>query len=311
MVKYIYICSANFSGSTLLDMLIGSHSCVTSLGEITQLPKNLALNTACTCGLTVRCCPVWIEVINSLSEKLGIDIKSNPYSLNLGYIYSKIMVDKKHQTLIYKFIRKIKSGLKYAELRFGLSFLQTFTGNINEGLKNKFILYDTVNSVLGTKLIVDSSKSYLECVNLYKMSPESVRIILLVRDGRAVFYSGLKRSFPRKESLNSWKNVYARVLPLLKKNVNPNHVLQIRYEDLATSTKNELIKICNFIGLEFEEEMLNFKNKTHHITNGNEMRFNNSSTIKTDMIWKQKLSLNDLKYFNVRAEKINRQLAYE
>ena len=45
MVDWIYICSAAHLGSTLLDLLLGSHSRVASLGEISKLLKNIALNT--------------------------------------------------------------------------------------------------------------------------------------------------------------------------------------------------------------------------------------------------------------------------
>ena len=44
--KYIFICSAGHSGSTLLDMLIGSHGQCESLGEVVLLPMEFALNRA-------------------------------------------------------------------------------------------------------------------------------------------------------------------------------------------------------------------------------------------------------------------------
>lgn len=310
MVKYVYICSANFSGSTLLDLLIGSHTRVTSLGEITQLPRNLALNTRCTCGQPIKSCSVWNKVVNILSEHLAIDIHENPYALNLGYIYG-MNYDKKHQTLFYKFIRKIKSDLRYGELRYKMSFLKIFLKTFYEVPKNKFLLYDVANSLLGTDLVVDSSKAYLEAIGLYKMMSEKVRIILLVRDGRAVFYSGLKRNYSKKKSLSAWKNVYSRILPLLKQHVSPEHVLFIKYEDLTSNVRKELLKICNFIGLEFEEGMLDFKSKIHHLTDGSDMRFNNSSVIKTDILWKQKLSRDDYIYFEKYAGSFNRSFGYE
>ena len=40
--KYVFICSAGHSGSTLLDMLIGSHPECESLGEVVLLPMEFA-----------------------------------------------------------------------------------------------------------------------------------------------------------------------------------------------------------------------------------------------------------------------------
>lgn len=52
--KVLYICSAGRSGSTLINLVLGSHSQCMSLGEIEHLPKNIALNTPCSCGAAAR-----------------------------------------------------------------------------------------------------------------------------------------------------------------------------------------------------------------------------------------------------------------
>ena len=85
MTKYLYICSHRHSGSTLLDLFLGAHSKIESLGEIDFLPQDLALNDPCSCGSSIRDCQVWREVIERLSAKLGVDIRANPYVLHLGY----------------------------------------------------------------------------------------------------------------------------------------------------------------------------------------------------------------------------------
>jgi hypothetical protein len=246
-----------------------------------------------------------------MSNQLGVDISKNPYKLNLGRINAILHVDKKHQTSVYNFMQKFLSGLRYAELRFGLGFLKPFLASVYEEMKNNLILYDTVRSILGVDMVVDSSKNYLKAVGLYKTAPKEVRIILLKRDGRAVFYSGLKRNFSRKDSLMAWKNTYTRAFPLLSHHVASEHVLHIKYEDMVCNTRTELIRTCNFVGLEFEENMLDFTAKTHHITDGNDMRFNKSSIIKADTMWQGKLSIKNKQYFEMRAGALNRKLGYK
>ena len=92
MIKNVYICSAGHSGSTLLDMLIGSHSKIESLGEITHLPKNIALDTVCGCGIPVRKCSFWKKTLDQVEAKTDINVLNNPYDFDLGYIAAKVVV---------------------------------------------------------------------------------------------------------------------------------------------------------------------------------------------------------------------------
>ncbi|MFK5893320.1 MAG: sulfotransferase [Pseudomonadota bacterium] len=310
MSKVVYICSAGHSGSTLLDMLIGSHSKITSLGEISQLPKNLSLNTDCTCGKKVKHCEFWDKVLKRVDDELKVQSKIFPYSLNLGYFTARIVVDSKHQNKWNEIKKKVVLGLYYLSLKSFFPVPQVFISKIINGAKNSFVLYKHVTDVMGGEYIVDSSKNYLKAISLYKENPEKVRIIVLSRDGRGVFYSGRKRGFSKNESLGAWKKYYTRSLPLIEKHVNSNHILKIHYEDLASSTANELAKISAFIGVEFEENMLDFSSKIHHLTNGNNMRFR-SSEVKLDQSWKQCASVSDLEFFETNAGFLNKKLGYD
>jgi hypothetical protein len=311
MSKYIYICSAGHSGSTLLDLLIGSHSRVASLGEISQLPKNISLDTLCTCGKKVRSCSLWQKVIDEMNNKFDTNFFQQPYSLNLGYFKAGTVIDKSQATLFNEIKRKLVLGMNYFNLKYQAHLFDIFLGSIREGVRNKFILYDIVANILDVEKIVDSSKYYIDAVNLYQANPNDVRIILLVRDGRAVFYSGLKKGFSEADALNAWKRYYSRALPLLKRLVANEHLLWVNYESLVSNPSMEMKRICGFLDLNYEETMLNFSTKTHHSTNGNDMRFRKNSEIKIDTIWKQKLLNSNLKYFNSKAYKLNRILGYE
>ena len=72
------------------------------------------------------------------------------------------------------------------------------TAPLSAGARNKHELYRTVASVSSKALLIDSSKHYLEAVSLYRAAPQRTKILLLVRDGRAVLYSGLKRGKARQ-----------------------------------------------------------------------------------------------------------------
>lgn len=310
MVEYLYICAPGHSGSTLLDLLLGSHSKIESLGEIAQLPKNIALNTDCSCGQPVLSCLLWSNVIQQVGNHLNINIPNNPYALNMGFPKAVAVVDKTHQTSAYLARRKILLGLWYLKLRFNLELGPRWMQPLYKSLAHITLVYDTVKQIQNAELIVDSSKLYLQAVGMYKNYPDRTRIILLTRDGRGVYYSYLKRGFSPKRSVQNWQNYYIRMLPLLDRHVNPKHIIHVRYEDLVQDTKKELTKICDQSGLEFEEEMLNFASYTHHITNGNNMRFATSSSIIIDNTWCDQLSEKKLEYFERKAGPLNRKLGY-
>ncbi len=310
MIKNIYICSAGHSGSTLLDMLIGSHSRVESLGEITHLPKNLVLNTMCGCGNPVRECEFWKGTISDIEKNSTIDIASDPYALDLGYISARIIVDKKHQTVFYNLARKISHGLIYLHYRYSIPLPYFSLPRFEKSIKNNLLLYQTVRNHSGADLTVDSSKAYLKGLGVYLSNRDETRVIVLVRDGRGVFYSNLKRGFDRRKSLNGWINYYQRALSLIDKHVNKEHVLFVKYEELAKNTKKVMENISKFIEIEYESSMLDFSSKVHHITNGNNTRFK-SSKIKLDEAWKNDLDESDLNYFNLNALDLNKRLGYE
>jgi len=308
--KYIYICAAGHSGSTLLDLLLGSHSKVESLGEITQLPKNISLNTICMCGKPVKECGLWTKVLSSIGEEMGVDLLSHPYVLNLGFINAQVIVDHNHQNSIYNYRRKFSRALNYATLAYGPKWLYKARIEGDHTILNNFRLYKNIMHFQGVNCIVDSSKDYLKAVKLYYTEPKKVKLILLVRDGRGVFYSNLKRGASKKESLMAWLNHSRRAIKLINRHIPERDYLIVKYEDLGADTRRELRRICDFVGLEYEENMLEFLAQTHHIANGNNMRFASSAKIRLDLAWQEKLGATEIDYFKRVAGSINQRFGY-
>jgi Sulfotransferase family len=310
MAKYIYICSAGHSGSTLLDLLLGSHSRIESLGEISFLSHDIAVDNRCTCGSPVRECHIWRSVVKQLSSRFGVDILAHPYALHIDHPKAVDLIDNKHQTHAYLARRKLLLGLHYLRLRFGVRFLDPMLRSVRTTFATNMLIYETVREVLDVDMVVDSSKSYLKALGVYLSNPAEVRIILLMRDGRGVLWSSLKRKWSRNKSVIAWTKLYERALPLLERYVHAEHLLRVRYEALATDPVREASRICSFLQVEFEPAMLNFATVPHHSINGNNMRFMRSSQIRMDTEWRDRLSPEDLRYFERRAGRLNRRLGY-
>lgn len=312
MTRVLYICSAGHSGSTLLDLLLGSQSQSASLGEITHFPKNLALDTDCACGEPISRCELWQQVISHLeSTQRFADLHANPYQLNLGFIEASSVIDHAQQTRWRMAYRKLLYGLSVGYLSSGNRLLLPAFKHLQSLAQNKMEFLNAIAEVGGFDYLIDSSKHYLEAIALYQAFPEEVRIVELVRDGRAVFYSGLKRKMSAQESLDAWKKTCTRAIPLLAKHVRPEHKLRVHYEKLTRAPGAALEEICRFANMKFEPSMLDFQKHDHHMTNGNRMRFSSNSEIRYDESWKLGLGAEQLAFFNDQAANLNRSLGYK
>jgi len=310
MSRYVFICCPGHSGSTLLDLVLGAHPGVVSLGEISHLPKNIALNTACSCGIPIRACEYWQEIFRLISEEKGIDVLRDPYIFSLGLLKAADVIDHEKQTGGYLFYRKIVRGLVYLEKRYKLGLPVRPISHFYESIDNNIRLFEIALKVNDAEVIVDSSKDYLKAVEIYRRYPDKVRIILLFRDGRGVLYSRIKRGVSRKEGVKSWRNYYTRGLPVLNQNVSKEHIVDVRYEDFAKDPVDSLKKLCKFIGVPYRESMLDFGSYPHHIANGNNIRFKKDMKISLDTTWTEKLSELDINYFEKTAGDLNKRLGY-
>lgn len=302
----IFICSAGHSGSTLLDMLIGSHPQCESLGEVVLLPMEFALDRVCTCGSQIRECPLWSDV----ARRLGVDPVHDPYGLNLGYLSIKFG-DPRLKTPWAVARMRLGYALAYYRHLHDVAIPRRLVGRFDDGIRNTLQLFDTVRSVTHKQVVVDSSKHHTRAVALYRSRPDSVRVVLLVRDGRGVFFSSLKAGLSRSYSLNSWRRHYVHALPLLTKRVKPEHMLFVRYEHLVQNPAHTLSQICDFAEIPYDEAMLKFRAVPHHNVNGNQSKFRSGDTIRLDEAWKSGLSKRDAAYFERKAGDLNRQFGYQ
>jgi hypothetical protein len=307
---YVFICAAGHSGSTLLDLLLGAHPQGFSLGEITQLPKNISLDSVCSCNEKLSDCRFWRPVITEFGRSIDIDLWDDPYTLNLGFIKAGREIDPAHQTPSRMALRKVAYGIEYARLRWQTPLPAVFRQSIEQGAKNKVNLFRFILDYTGKQFVVDSSKHYLGGLGLHRAAPDETRVIHLVRDGRAVFNSGISRGMRPDAALKAWTRHARRSSTLLEKYIPESALLTVRYEALASNPESELRRVCEFLGAEFSAQMLDFAAADSHIANGNRMRFGHTSEIRLDERWRDELPKPMLNYFERRAGMLNRQLGY-
>nr|WP_241557981.1 sulfotransferase [Falsirhodobacter deserti] len=130
----------------------------------------------------------------------------------------------------------------------------------------------------------------------------SLRVIRLLRDPRDVARSSIGMGWagnlfhgldPWLETERSWRE-FASNHPHV-----PQHVL--RYEDLVTDPKGELLKICKFLGITYTDDMLSYPSRTSYAPPDPGLVFQ----------WRKKMSDRDVQLVEARAGSFWEGCGYE
>lgn len=177
-------------------------------------------------------------------------------------------------------------------------------------------------------------KTPLYCNNLNEIEellPEA-RFIHLIRDGRDVAVSLRKQWFSPGHDIEIqaqyWLN---NVQTARSQGKRRKHYLEIRYEDLLQNPEKILKQVCNFIGLEFSEDMLRYYERTPQRLKEHLGRFGKDGKVVVSQearlkqqeetqnppdlaqigTWKKELSIKDQQKFKEIAGDLLKELGYE
>ena len=246
----VYIASLPHSGSTLLDLLLGAHSGIESLGEISTLERYAAapVNDAplgsrqrCTCGaMNIWQCDFWSTIDRTLREQSNI----------------------------------------------GLRDLNVASSDFAEFALSNTLLFEAISSSTNKKVIVDSSKSIRRLQMLLQVKNFEVLPVFLYRQPHGQIGSMIKKYGKPDRSIadNIQKN--NEFLDLMSQHF---HAF-LRYDRLVSNPKEELRMILDLIGLKFEPEQLDWSARIKHNISGNGMRFSHRGDLRQDESWRDVLS---------------------
>lgn len=305
MKKVVYIASVGYSGSTLLDMLLGSNDNVTTLGEAYLLSQYAGSDAGCTCGEKVKDCKFWSQVEAEVKNIRGSD--TSLADLNLG-------ADGIKQTIF----RKLPS-LADVSLIAGIQPLWNLASKIDhtsqvfkQSAENAVLTYELASKIDNSEIIVDSSKYALPLKARYMELKEKFRVIFLVRDGRGVSKSLMKRQgLSMADAARKWDRFNFN-LNLIMRTIPSKQLYTLKYEDLCNNTEQVLKDLTAFIGADQPLEIKPIIKENHHNIGGNPMRFRRAETeISIDESWKEKITDEELEIFEKIAGKTNRQNGYK
>jgi len=299
----LFIGGSGRSGSTMLDILLNQHPAVSAVGEVHRLANYYLQGEECTCGEKVSECPYWTQVIGGLvgaNEDAHADapVSRDQFMLSdAGYGFRARLAER------------LALILQTPE-RFRTRAARDFSRNVDE-IDRSLALYDSVSLVDKTSVVIDATKDARRMKYLYMYLGERFKLIYLVRDGRGVAASAMRReSIPMRKAAARWALVHTKYRLALR-NVPPAQILVVRYEDLCTDTEGTLARIGGFLGIEHRPGLTEIRKDVSHTIGGNPMRFRSAETsIVLDEKWKEGMSKLDLWTFNLIAGLHNRRFGY-
>ena len=275
-MKIIFLLCVSHSGSTLIDLILDSHSQITGVGEL----NNLSPNNICTCRIPIQKCEIWSSILEKF-EFETLNVKRRLYDFYLN----------KHNY----YFRKSSNLLKMT--------------SSNSLLEYNYFIYKKLLKNNHSKIIVDSSKDMNRVAFLSQHKKIKPIIIHLVRDGRGVILSLIKKFGHPFSQMKRWFNYNVKTEYLMRSN-KFKHIF-LKYEDFTEKPESCIRKILQFIGLKYEPSMLKFRMFEHHQVEGNRMRFERSDKIIKDIRWKIILSKKYRFIFNLLYGWLNLYYKYK
>jgi hypothetical protein len=316
-VKVLKITGLGRSGSTVLDVVLGNHPRIESVGEVGNLIRTGWISRGslggidqkrlrvplCTCGKRLdvpyvesadEACPFWSGVRR---EWVG---RADPDGIE-GYpkLQNDFELKRRLPRLVYERRGPSAAFRSYA------------------GLTRAF--FESIRAVSGKPVVVDSAMVPVRTFALGMVPGMDLYAVHLVRDGRGVITSH-RRSFekdiqagttPDHDGLAHRKTIVRRrvlylvsvarwvVLNLVSEwvcvRLGPNRAMRLRYEDLVADPRSALGRIGSLIGLDLTEVASSASSgepmHAGHNVGGNRTKKSGTITLRADeQEWRSALS---------------------
>jgi sulfotransferase family protein len=305
MTRVVYIMGHGYSGSTLLTFLLSTHPQIATIGELGIAPHakeefGRPEEYFCSCRTPVRQCGFWQRVSQEMGER-GHDF--DVWDADLDFrVRGGGIADL--------LLRAVQRGPVLETARdLGLRIVPDARRERDRVVSRIGSLAEIVARIKGCDVFLDSSKRPERATLMQRSGSFDLRVIHLVRDGRAVSWSSMKHlKIGPEEAARSW----------LADNQGSEHArryfpadrwMSLRYEDLCADPDGTLRRIHAFAGIPSRNGFHNFRAVDHHII-GNNMRLSSTSEIRLDESWKQALTPEQMTLIDRLVAPLNRRYGY-
>jgi len=298
-INYIYLHSVEHSGSTLVACLLGAHPSVSTVGEFTI---DFSQEGKCSCGSPYTECQLW-QMWKSKSIENEIDFRIGNLEINLQPKHNN---DRFEDLFYYHFNSKLFDQMK----RF--LFKKTkYYKSVEKKIDKYLMLSQQLCEIDNTSIFLDTSKNPYQASFMAQHPKIKIKLISLVRDGRAVMNSLIeKEKYTPIHAINAWKWGNRNIERIKKNYFESENIFELKLEDLCHHPEEIKKQLFEFIGVNYVDSIDYTDKKNRHIV-GNYMRHKFDGTIrKTDSVWKTQLSKANLSLFEAEAGKMNKRYGY-
>ena len=321
--RLVYLLAASHSGSTLTAMLLGAHPEVCTVGELKLSNLGDVDRYRCSCLSPIKACSFWNRVSEAMRRRghaFDVANAGTDYLRSVDSGYVRRLVRPLHRGPIAELARDAALALSPA-----------WRTAVKRTQRRNADLIASVLECTGKRIVLDSSKVGLRLKYLLRNPELDIRVIRIVRDGRAVMNTymrpeqfadandptrrsggdgGSRRSIPisMRAAAREWRRSNEEAEAVLA-TVASGRSKVIHYEDLCREPVRALNELFTFIGADPAKMVMDFRSVEQHIV-GNGMRMDSSSEIRLDDRWKQALSAEELCVFEEEAGAMNRKLGY-
>src|SRR5215208_6584257 len=305
-VQVLKITGLGRSGSTILDVVLGNHPRIESVGEVGNLMRNGWISREslrgidpkrlrrpiCSCGKRLdvlyveapdEACPFWSRVRGEWVGRAGRESIEGYTKLQSGF-----ELKRRWPRLLYEKRRPSASFRSYARLT------RTF--------------FEAIRAVSGKPVIVDSTMVPVRAFALAMIPGIDLYVVHLVRDGRGVITSH-RKSFEKglqagimwdHKGHPMWKTVVRWIVlnlatEWLCTQLGPKRTMCMRYEDFVADPKSALERIGSLIELDLtdvaEAASSGKPMEARHNIGGNRTKKSGTITLRPDSEeWRSALS---------------------
>jgi len=317
-----YLLAASHSGSTLLAILLGSHPDVCTTGELKATSLGDPERYRCSCGAPIRQCAFWRDIAARMAARgHAFDITQAATHISTGAT-----------PYVRRLLQPLVRGSALETLReAGLGLAPSWHTRVAEFHALNASLVGSVCDATGARVVVDSSKVGIRLKYLLRNPALDVRVIRVVRDGRAVALTyidpanfadataphlrgggnGESRDRERLSPLDAaheWRRSNEEAAAIVA-GLDPSQYTTVTYEELCADTAAVLRRLWAFLGVAPRQFGPGWRSRSQHVI-GNGMRLDSTEAVRLDERWRRALTPAALKVFEAEAGDLNRQLGY-
>ena len=278
-VPLVYVLSNGRSGSTLLDLLLGSHPRVWTLGELQVLPHELREQRApCGCGEPVGACPFWTGVLPEL-ETDGAPPRLEHFREAHGF--GRVVRPEHLCDLVRGRAHGARAASAAAYADRTVSVLRAAWRAALE------------RSTEPVEWLVDASKDPYRLLWLRHHPELDLRVVHLYKDPRA-FVHAMRRGHERGRATTTlrfaarWR-IENGLMSRLYRTLPAERRLALHYEDLAADPAAACTRVARVLDVRPDRfDPSTFRERENHAISGNSMRWREEGVV-LDETWRSEL----------------------